>query len=67
MIPWNASKTSTESPAPSPANDNYAFRVYLLNRTSKEPVGNDIAFFFDMLDLAGNTESPPKYTNFTIK
>jgi hypothetical protein len=53
-IPNNASEISTESPAPSPANDSYVFKVYSLNNTSTKAVGNGTAFFFDMVQLPVN-------------
>jgi hypothetical protein len=53
-IPGKASETSTESPAPIPANDTYAFRVYPLNHTSTKTVGNGTAFLFDVAQLPIN-------------
>jgi hypothetical protein len=53
-VPGKASETSTESPAPSPANDSYVFKVYALNHTSTRAVSNGTALFFDMAQLQVN-------------
>ncbi len=53
-IPGRASETSTNSPAPSLANNSYVFRVYSLNYTSTMVVGNGTAFFFDLTQLPVN-------------
>jgi hypothetical protein len=53
-VPGKASETSTESPAPSPANDSYVFKVYALNHTSTRAVSNGTALFFDIAQLPVN-------------
>ncbi|MBU0623996.1 MAG: hypothetical protein KJ672_04035 [Candidatus Thermoplasmatota archaeon] len=56
-IPGKASETSTESPAPSPANDSYAFKVCSLNHTSTRAVSSGTALFFDIAQLQVNFSS----------
>lgn len=53
-IPGKASETSTDSSAPSPANDSYVFKVYALNHTSTRAVSNGTALFFDIAQLPVN-------------
>lgn len=53
-VPSKASETSTESPAPTTANDMYAYQAYSLNHTSTKAVTNGTAFFFDSAQLPVN-------------
>jgi len=53
-IPGKASETSTDSSAPSPANNSYVFKVYALNHTSTKAVSNGTALFFDIAQLPVN-------------
>jgi len=53
-IPGKASETSTDSSAPSPANNSYMFKVYALNHTSTRAVSNGTALFFDTAQLQVN-------------
>jgi hypothetical protein len=53
-IPDKASETSTDSAAPSPANNSYVFKVYALNHTSTRAVSNGTALFFDLIQLPFN-------------
>jgi hypothetical protein len=53
-IPGKASETSTDSAAPSPANNSYVFKVYALNNTSTRAVSNGTALFFDIAQLPVN-------------
>jgi len=53
-IPDKASETSTDSAAPSPANNSYVFKVYALNHTSTKAVSNGTALFFDIAQLPVN-------------
>lgn len=53
-IPGKASDTSTDSSAPTSANNSYEFKVYPLNHTLTKAVGNGTAFFFDLAQLPIN-------------
>jgi hypothetical protein len=53
-IPGKASETSTDSSAPTPANNSYVFKVYALNHTSTRAVSNGTALFFDIAQLPVN-------------
>jgi hypothetical protein len=53
-IPGKASETSTDSAAPSPANNSYMFKVYALNHTSTRMVSKGTALFFDTAQLQVN-------------
>ena len=53
-LPGKAGETSTDSPAPSPANNSYVFKVYALNHTSTRAVSNGTALFFDIAQLPVN-------------
>ena len=57
LIPGIVSETSTDSSAPSPANNRYVFKVYALNHTSTRAVSNGTALFFDMAQLPVNFSS----------
>jgi hypothetical protein len=56
-IPGKASETSTDSAAPPPTNNSYAFKVYALNYTSTRTVSNGTALFFDIAQLPVNFSS----------
>lgn len=53
-IPGKTNETSTESAAPTPANNNYVFKVYALNHTSARAVSNGTALSFDIAQLPVN-------------
>lgn len=56
-VPSKGNDTSSETIAPSPANNSYEFRVYSLTHTFVIPSANGTVFFFDLTQLPINFAS----------
>lgn len=56
-VPSKGNDTSSETIAPSPANNSYEFKAYTINHTSTIPSANGTVFFFDLAQLPVNVSS----------